>query len=219
MTVAPEKATLTVSTEPNMGEIPVTPKGRRTRAGILNAARKVFARHGYVGMRMADVAAEAKLSMGALYRYFKNKEDLFANLIEDIHEVLLNSSRALHTDFRTDPYAALLEANRGYLEHYYENRDVMRAFFEAMTVDERYRKIWWTMRAHHVERFVHSLKKDHGITEIDGVNVTVITEAMASMVEQSAYCWYAQEELYAEHLPIDVATKAVTVAWYQAFFK
>ena len=206
-------------TDTNMEEIPVTPKGKRTRAIMLNAARKVFAKHGYVGMRMADVAAEAKLSMGALYRYFKNKEDLFANLIEDIHEVLLESSRASSTDFRSAPYAALLEANRGYLEHYYEYRDVMRAFFEAMTVHERYRKIWWQMRAHHVERFVYSLKKYHGITEVNGVDATIITEAMASMVEQSAYCWYAQEELYAEHLPIEVATEAVTIIWYQAFFR
>ena len=202
-----------------MEELPVTPKGKRTRAGILNAARKVFARHGYVGMRMADVADEAKLSMGALYRYFRNKEDLFANLIEDIHEVLLESSRALHADFHSDPYLALLEANRGYIQHYYENRDVMRAFFEAMTVDQRYRKIWWQMRARHVKRFVHSLKKYHGITEVNGVDATVVTEAMASMVEQSAYCWYAQDELYAEHLPLDVATKTVTIIWYQAFFK
>lgn len=202
-----------------MDDFPVTPKGKRTRIRILYAARKVFAKHGYVGMRMSDVAARTNLSMGALYRYFKNKEDLFANLIEDIHEVLLESSRALHSDFRNDPYAALLEANRGYLEHYYENRDVMRAFFEAMTVDERYRKIWWQMRAHHVERFVHSLRKYHDITEVNGIDVTVITEAMASMVEQSAYCWYAQEELYVEHLPIDVAAKVVTIIWYQAFFK
>ena len=202
-----------------MGEIPVTPKGRRTRAIMLNAARKVFARHGYVAMRMADVASEAKLSMGALYRYFINKEDLFANLIEDIHEVLLESSRATFTDFGSDPYAALLEANRGYLHHYYENRDVMRAFFEAMTVHERYRKIWWQMRAHHVDRFVHSLRKYHHITDVNGVDATIITEAMASMVEQSAYCWYAQEDLYARHLPIDVAAETVTIIWYQAFFK
>ena len=202
-----------------MDELPVTPKGKRTRAGILDAARKVFAEQGYVGMRMADVADEAKLSMGALYRYFKNKEDLFANLIEDIHEVLLKSSRAVHADFRSEPYEALLEANRGYLEHYYENRDVMRAFFEAMTVNERYRKIWWEMRAHHIERFVHALKKHHGITEVNGVDVTVITEAMASMVEQSAYCWYAQEELQAETLPLDIAAKTVTIIWHQAFFE
>ena len=203
----------------NMEVFPVTPKGKRTRTMILNSARKVFAKHGYVGMRMSDVATRTKLSMGALYRYFENKEDLFANLIEDIHEVLLEASRTIHADFHSDPYAALMEANRGYLEHYYENRDVMRAFFEAMTVDERYRKIWWTMRSHHVERFVYSLKKYHGITEVNGVDATVITEAMASMVEQSAYCWYAQEELYVDHLPLDIASKVVTIIWHQAFFK
>jgi len=201
-----------------MDSLPVTPKGKRTRTSILNAARKVFAEHGYVGMRMADVADAAGLSMGALYRYFKNKEDLFANLIEDIHEQLLESSRAGQAVFQSDPYGTLLAANHGYLKQYYDNRDVMRAFFEAMTVDQRYRAIWWEMRAHHVDRFVHALGKYHNITQINGVDVTVITEAMASMVEQSAYCWYAQEALQGEPVSIDTAAETVTLIWYRAFF-
>ena len=201
-----------------MEELPVTPKGKRTRVTILNAARLVFARHGYVGMRMADVAEEAGLSMGALYRYFKNKEDLFANLIEDIHEILLESSKVQKADFKNDPYEALLESNRGYLRHYYENRDFMRAFFEAMTVDKRYRDIWWKMREHHIDRFVHALEKHHAITEVNGISSRIITEAMASMVEQSAYCWYAQEELAGDPIPLEQATKTVTIIWHHAFF-
>ena len=65
--------------------------------------------------------------MGALYRYFKNKDDLFINLIGDIHEKMYLASRAQGYDFATVPFQALLAANRGYLAHYRENRDVIRA--------------------------------------------------------------------------------------------
>ena len=37
--------------------------------------------------------------MGALYRYFKNKDDLFINLIGDIHEKMYLASRAQGYDF------------------------------------------------------------------------------------------------------------------------
>lgn len=200
-----------------MGAEPLTPKGFKTREKILEAARIIFAHDGYVSMRMGDVAVEAGLSMGALYRYFQNKEDLFANLIANVHEKLYAAATS-DADFHTDPYKALLESNRGYLECYYANRDLMRALFEAVTVDKRDRDIWWKMRERHIERFVYVLSSTHRITTIDGIDVRVIVDSMASMVEQSAYCWYAQEELQDEPIDLDTAAKTVTMVWHRAIF-
>lgn len=197
---------------------PVTPKGKRTRAQILSAARRVLAHSGYVTLRMGDVASEAGVSMGALYRYFGNKDDMFLSLIGDIHEELFSASKAGDVDFGVDPYGALLHANKGYLAHYIENRDVMRAFFEATTVDERYRSMWWRMRERHIDRFVALLARKHGIKEVDGIDVRRTTEALASLTEQSAYCWYAQEKLNKAPMPLDMAAEIITRAWYGAFF-
>ncbi|MCS7172898.1 MAG: TetR/AcrR family transcriptional regulator [Armatimonadetes bacterium] len=55
----------------------------RTRTRILEAARRVFARKGYHGTLMEDVAREAGLSKGALYFHFSSKEDLFLSLVEE----------------------------------------------------------------------------------------------------------------------------------------
>lgn len=198
--------------------LPVTPKGRKTRASILGAARRIVAKYGFVAMRVGDVAKEAGLSLGAFYRYFENKDDMFSHLIADIHEELFVASRATENDLRTDPYAALREANYGYLKHYYENRDIMRALFEAVTVDKFYRAIWWQMRQRHVARFVHALEASHGLTTIDGTPVKIVAEAMASMTEQSAYCWFAQEELNVARVPLDVAAETVSRVWYRTFF-
>ncbi|MGI9270356.1 MAG: TetR/AcrR family transcriptional regulator [Woeseiaceae bacterium] len=199
-------------------ELPVTPKGRRTRENILDAARRVVARHGYVGMRVGDVAAEAGLSLGAFYRYFENKDDMFSHLIADIHEELFVASRASENDLQSTPREALREANYGYLEHYYSNRDIMRALIEAVTVDKHYRNIWWKMRERHVARFVHALEKTHGVTEVNGISTRILAETMASMTEQSAYCWYAQEELNDTRMPLNVAADAVAGVWFRAFF-
>lgn len=198
---------------------PTTPKGKRTRAHILAAARKVFGQSGYVTLRMSEVASKAGVSMGALYRYFGNKDDMFLNLISDIHEELFTASRAATKDFAADPYGALLEANRGYLSHYSENRDVMRAFIEATTVDTRYRNMWWWMRERHIDRFVALLEREFGITEVDGITARHTTEALASLTEQSAYVWFAQEKLTKSPMPLDTAAEIVTRAWYAAFFK
>ena len=197
---------------------PQTTKGFKTRAKILKCARKVFAHSGYVTLRMSDVASESGVSMGALYRYFKNKDDLFINLIGDIHEDMFKASRSHEYDFSNEPFEALLAANKGYLAHYHENRDVIRALIEAGTVDNRFRDVWWKMRNRHVDRFVHALKKSHEIETVDGVPAYLFVESMASLVEQSAYTWFAQEELNVKPISVEVAAQIVTRIWYRTFF-
>lgn len=56
-------------------------QARRRR--IQQAARAVFAEKGYSGTSIEAVARAAQLSVGAIYLYFRSKEDLYISLIED----------------------------------------------------------------------------------------------------------------------------------------
>ncbi len=201
-----------------MSAQPTTPKGLRTRAHLVDSGRKVFARDGYVSARMSDVAQEAAISMGGVYRYFANKEDLFAQVIADVHEELFEASSVHEHDFASEPYESLVEANLGYLKRYNEQRDVMRAFIQAAHVEDRFRDFWWRMRNRHVERFVRALAEVHGITEVNGVDAALVAESVACMVEQSAYVWYAQHDLHGSEVDLDEAARTVSYAWYATFF-
>ena len=202
-----------------MPKVPATRKGQKTRQHLLLTARKVIERDGYVALRMGDVAAEADVSLGALYRYFENKDNLFLSLIGDIHKDLYESSRAKKHDFRTDPFATLKESNEGYLLHYFANRDIMRAFIEATTVDARVCDMWWWMRQRHVDRFVSALERDYGIVDVDGISTRIIAEALASSVEQSAYVWYARADRNAVPVPIETAAEVLARLWYRAIWR
>jgi len=52
------------------------------RADILRAAIEVFAKKGYHGCRIADVAKQAGVAYGLVYHYFKNKEELLESVFE-----------------------------------------------------------------------------------------------------------------------------------------
>ena len=58
---------------------PLTPERRRemTRRHLLDAAAIVFARDGFHGATLDDVAATAGFTKGAVYSNFKSKDDLF----------------------------------------------------------------------------------------------------------------------------------------------
>ncbi len=49
----------------------------KKRIGILNAAAHVFATKGYYRANVSDICRRARISNGALYKYFKNKEDVY----------------------------------------------------------------------------------------------------------------------------------------------
>jgi AcrR family transcriptional regulator len=54
-----------------------------TRAQLLDAAERVFAREGLRGASVEAIAAEAGYSHGAIYSNFNGKEDLFLVLVEE----------------------------------------------------------------------------------------------------------------------------------------
>jgi AcrR family transcriptional regulator len=51
-------------------------------ARILDAAERCFVRSGFHRTTMQDIAAEAKMSPGNLYRYFQSKDALVAGITE-----------------------------------------------------------------------------------------------------------------------------------------
>ncbi|MEU0477829.1 TetR/AcrR family transcriptional regulator [Streptosporangium sp. NPDC006013] len=52
-----------------------------TRERLLNAAAEVFAKRGYDGTRVADIAAAAGVSNGALYAHFGSKAELLVTAL------------------------------------------------------------------------------------------------------------------------------------------
>lgn len=54
------------------------------RQQILDAARRCFTRNGFHATSMQDVIAEAGLSVGAIYRYFRSKEELVIAIAEEV---------------------------------------------------------------------------------------------------------------------------------------
>ncbi len=56
---------------------------------ILDAAVKVFARHGYHTSRVSDIAEEAGIAHGLLYHYFSSKEEVLATVFRENWGALL----------------------------------------------------------------------------------------------------------------------------------
>ena len=63
----------------------------KKKALILNAAERVFARYGFSGSRLTQIAQEAGLPKSNILYYFNSKENLYRNLCQDILENWLSA--------------------------------------------------------------------------------------------------------------------------------
>jgi AcrR family transcriptional regulator len=75
---------------------------------ILEAAGRCFARHGFHGATMPQICAEAGLSPGTVYRYFRSKDDLIEAMVEQDRAESLELIAAIER--AADPPAAVGKA-------------------------------------------------------------------------------------------------------------
>ena len=85
------------------------------RHALLDAARQQFAKAGYDGTTMRDIAAVSGMLAGSIYYYFNSKEALFLAVHEHaIDHICASVLRSMAE--ATDPWTRLQCAAQGYLE-------------------------------------------------------------------------------------------------------
>jgi TetR/AcrR family transcriptional regulator, fatty acid metabolism regulator protein len=77
------------------------------RKQLLDAAVRVFARNGYHGSRVGDIAAEAGVAHGLLYHYFSSKDEVLETVFRENFGELLARFRAVEAS--DEPAAEKLE--------------------------------------------------------------------------------------------------------------
>ena len=68
---------------------------QRTRDVLVEAATEVFARRGFEGASLEEIAESAGFTRGAIYKHFAGKEELFFAVIDDYNERVIEAFRAI----------------------------------------------------------------------------------------------------------------------------
>ncbi len=64
-------------------------RGIASRSRIVDAAFKIFQEKGYYGTNTEDIAKAANVSIGCLYSYFKDRDDLFHEILNQRNQIFL----------------------------------------------------------------------------------------------------------------------------------
>jgi AcrR family transcriptional regulator len=95
---------------------------------ILDAARKIFLEKGYHLTSMRNIAEEINYSAGTIYRYFKEKDEIFHELHEEGFRRMLEMMQPLQ--YVADPFERLKAMGKLYMEFAKNNKD----FYDLMFI-------------------------------------------------------------------------------------
>ena len=99
------------------------------RRRILEAARVVFFRDGFVKANLDEVAEGAGVAKGTLYRYFESKAEMYVALLSADGEVFAQKMRESVADRSVSPAERIRRVSRFYLRHWRENREYFQIFW------------------------------------------------------------------------------------------
>jgi AcrR family transcriptional regulator len=194
-------------------EPPRSRRGRMTRVALLEGARTVFERDGFLDAKISDIAAAAGVATGSFYTYFTDKEDVFDALVDATQEEML------HPGVQTsappdDPIARIEESNRAYLEAYRRNAKLMRLFEQVSTIDEGFRQQRLTRSLkfrRRNARMIRLLQKEgKADPELDP---DLVSLALGGMVSRLAYSVLALGGMDVE---LDTLVDTATRLWVNA---
>jgi AcrR family transcriptional regulator len=100
--------------------------GIESKKRILAAAIKLFSEYGYKGTSMRMIAKKAQISVGGLYLYYKNKEDLYLTLMKNRLDDLTGITKEVLKDVQ-DPAEAIRSFLMLRLNYAKEHRELILA--------------------------------------------------------------------------------------------
>jgi AcrR family transcriptional regulator len=94
----------------------------RTREEILDVALSEFARNGYAGARVDEIAARTRTTKRMLYYYFGSKEQLYIAVLERAYATARDAERQLDVD-HLDPVSAIRTLAELTFDHHESHQD------------------------------------------------------------------------------------------------
>jgi len=207
----------TVKSLPADGTL-LTARGVRSRAALLDAARRLFHRKGYANTKIADITREAGRALGSFYTYFANKEELLEQLAEDFKAEV--DRRQANLDLAgAEPYDVVRELCAVYWTSCRSHAPELAAIFQASMINQRFARRWQEIRADARRSIAAGIRAVGEADRAHNPEPDATASALGSMMDYFCYVWLIEGgETGRSTLPDDVAIDTLARIVYRTVF-
>lgn len=190
----------------------MTQRGRRTRALLIEAARRVFEEKGYTDTRIGDITTEANVAHGTFYTYFESKHELFREVVGMLVSDFVAQARSV-PKVGDSPADRVERANRGYLLAYRRNARLMGVLEQAAVMDPDVREIRLEARHAWVKRAEAAIRAMQAEGQVSThIDPYYAANALGSMVDRFAFVWLVLGEPFEEEQATETLTQLYCAA-------
>ena len=156
---------------------------------ILDAAIFVFSRDGFNKANTDEIANVAQLGKGTLYRYFKNKKELFIAVMDRGLEKLKDAVLA-KIEKVEDPIKRLEVASKTYLSFFEKNPTLIDMLVhEQSEFRERIKKKYFEHYYGNIERMRQTLRRGIGQGLIKNIDIDDTINILTNILNGQIYMW------------------------------
>ncbi|CAM3401616.1 TetR/AcrR family transcriptional regulator [Aeromicrobium ponti] len=142
----------------------------KTRSRLLKAGKEIFLENGFQKATISQIIKKAKTGYGTAYVYFKNKDELFITLMEDLMNQFYEvAEMPFKPQTKDEAYENIKKQVRLFLQLALDEQDMMKVVKEAIGVSPEIDHKWYMIRERFIERIsvdiryaqVQKLAKQH----------------------------------------------------------
>lgn len=185
-------------------------RGERTRGALLEAARSVFERDGFLNARVADIVAEAGVAHGTFYTYFGSKEEVFKEVAISVVDEVLSSLRVSRDHGTTKE--RISAANERYLTVFQKHAVMLGLIDQVATFNDDFRALRLDLRNRFVDRIAPAIERlALESPNSEPLDSRTAASALGGMVDNFGHTWF----VLGEHFDWATALKTIDTIWFR----
>ncbi len=160
------------------------------RNTLLEAATSLFASYGYHAATVPMIVAEAGSSVGSFYAHFRNKEDIFAAVLQGLGDKVGEVIQKAR-DSQPDPLLTIPCAVESLFLYLVENpRHARILIVESSGLSPRLEAVRRAILGQQAEQVRHSLEQAAGV--IAAADAAIAARCLVGAVYEALYSWLEQ---------------------------
>jgi AcrR family transcriptional regulator len=175
------------------------------RTVLLDAATRMFASHGYHGATVPMIVAEAGSSVGSFYVHFRNKEDIFAAVLEALGRKLAEIMK-IDEVAQPNPLLRIAAAVQALFVHLAQFQQEARILIvESSGLSPHLEQVRRSILRNQAEEVHRDLLSSPNVFSV--MDSIIAARCLVGAVYESLYSWL--EEDPAHRQPAEIVARAV----------
>ncbi len=162
--------------------LPKRKDGQKTFDQIIEAAKKLFSKNGYLGTSINEIIDKSNIATGTFYLYFDDKFALYSFILakyrKSIRDNINNAIKDAHTRYEKERLGL-----RAFLKFAWDDPLAYRIIWESMFVDNKlFKEYYQTFSENYVRALTHSVDSGEVRDDVDLETLSYLLMGISNFV-------------------------------------